>query len=364
VKPNSMKKILITTTESLHGWEIEEYLKPVFASVVIGTNVFSDISASFTDFFGGRSESYERKLQLVKDNAINILTSKALELGANCLLGLKVDMDEISGKNSQMFMITAYATAVIAKNLTSSKSLISVKNVDKSTVTDKATLIKMLKDFSNPKYQLTTGNITLATAYKADEFKDHFFDRLKKQFKSSYEDSATKNKVLKTFLDYFVSLDTTVSKSIFYNGLLVEPDSLVIENLSEVIVQVDLVDYKLILNLLGAEEFFKRKVALKILMGDKPFYTIDDIAELKIVVNKVEKSFPEQALRSMKKSGFLTVEREVWTCECSKTNEAGDMYCSNCYKDIYGFKQDDIKPQTVIDSLTNKVEALQQVFSR
>jgi uncharacterized protein YbjQ (UPF0145 family) len=46
-----MKKILITTTESLHGWEIDTYLKPVFASVVIGANAFSDISASLTDVY-------------------------------------------------------------------------------------------------------------------------------------------------------------------------------------------------------------------------------------------------------------------------------------------------------------------------
>ncbi|WP_312190918.1 heavy metal-binding domain-containing protein [Sphingobacterium sp.] len=35
----------------------------IAANVVIGTNVFSDIGASYVDFFGGRSTSYEKKMQ-------------------------------------------------------------------------------------------------------------------------------------------------------------------------------------------------------------------------------------------------------------------------------------------------------------
>ncbi|WP_409049502.1 heavy metal-binding domain-containing protein [Sphingobacterium sp. BIGb0116] len=36
---------------------------PIAANVVIGTTVFSDIGASYVDFFGGRSTSYEKKMQ-------------------------------------------------------------------------------------------------------------------------------------------------------------------------------------------------------------------------------------------------------------------------------------------------------------
>jgi len=36
---------------------------PIAANVVIGTNIFSDIGASYVDFFGGRSTSYEKNMQ-------------------------------------------------------------------------------------------------------------------------------------------------------------------------------------------------------------------------------------------------------------------------------------------------------------
>jgi uncharacterized protein YbjQ (UPF0145 family) len=143
-----MRKILITTTDSLYGWEIETYIKPVFASVVIGANAFADIGAAFTDFFGGRSGNYEKRLQLIKDNAIAILTSKATELGANCILALKIDMDEISGKGTQMFMITACGTAVVARNSKNQTEHNQSIQIDKEHVKEKANIIRLAQKFS------------------------------------------------------------------------------------------------------------------------------------------------------------------------------------------------------------------------
>ncbi|WP_376781296.1 heavy metal-binding domain-containing protein [Sphingobacterium multivorum] len=36
---------------------------PIATNVVIGTKIFSDIGASYVDFFGGRSTSYEKEMQ-------------------------------------------------------------------------------------------------------------------------------------------------------------------------------------------------------------------------------------------------------------------------------------------------------------
>ena len=55
--------MIVTTTNSIEGREISRYNDPIAANVVIGTNIFSDIGASYVDFFGGRSTSYEKKMQ-------------------------------------------------------------------------------------------------------------------------------------------------------------------------------------------------------------------------------------------------------------------------------------------------------------
>ncbi len=45
--------MIVTTTNSIEGREISRYNDPIAANVVIGTTVFSDIGASYVDFFGG-----------------------------------------------------------------------------------------------------------------------------------------------------------------------------------------------------------------------------------------------------------------------------------------------------------------------
>jgi len=44
-----MHKVITTTTDTLDGWIIEEYHEPITANVVVGSNVFSDMAASWTD---------------------------------------------------------------------------------------------------------------------------------------------------------------------------------------------------------------------------------------------------------------------------------------------------------------------------
>ncbi|WP_367332268.1 heavy metal-binding domain-containing protein [Sphingobacterium multivorum] len=52
-----------TPINSIEGREISRYNDPIAANVVIGTTAFSEIGASYVDFFGGRSTSYENKMQ-------------------------------------------------------------------------------------------------------------------------------------------------------------------------------------------------------------------------------------------------------------------------------------------------------------
>lgn len=52
----------ITTTNSVEGYSIIEYKGIVFGEVISGVDFLRDIAAGFTNFFGGRSKSYEGEL--------------------------------------------------------------------------------------------------------------------------------------------------------------------------------------------------------------------------------------------------------------------------------------------------------------
>lgn len=109
--------MIITSTNEIKDYKIERYLGLVNVNVVVGVNFFSDFFASITDVFGGYSTEYQSKLDKIYTDALNSLEIKARALQANAILGVHFDFDEISGKGKQMFMVTAYGTAVKATEI-------------------------------------------------------------------------------------------------------------------------------------------------------------------------------------------------------------------------------------------------------
>ena len=73
----STQSVLVSTTPRLEGWEITEYLGVVSAHVVAGTNIFSDIAASWRDVFGGQSKSYKKQLEQINDGVVDELREEA-----------------------------------------------------------------------------------------------------------------------------------------------------------------------------------------------------------------------------------------------------------------------------------------------
>jgi uncharacterized protein YbjQ (UPF0145 family) len=104
-------RFIISTTERIENGIIRQYIDVICSNIVVGTNIFSDFAASFSDFFGGKSESYRRKLEYIYNEASKDLKNKAIRIGANAIIGFKVDFDEISGKDKSMFMVSVSGTA-------------------------------------------------------------------------------------------------------------------------------------------------------------------------------------------------------------------------------------------------------------
>ena len=103
--------MIITTTNSVEGKRILEYYGIVFGEVVSGVNFVRDFAASITDFFGGRSNSYEDELINAREAALREMASRAQALGANAVVGVDLDY-EVLGQSNGMLMVTASGTAV------------------------------------------------------------------------------------------------------------------------------------------------------------------------------------------------------------------------------------------------------------
>ena len=103
--------MILTTTPTLEGQPIKQYLGIVTSETIIGANAIKDFMAGLTDFFGGRSSTYEKVLIEAKDSALAELQQRAAQKGANAIVGIDLDYETV-GANGGMLMVTASGTAV------------------------------------------------------------------------------------------------------------------------------------------------------------------------------------------------------------------------------------------------------------
>jgi len=103
--------MIITTTNTVEGRTIAEYKGIVFGEVISGVNFIKDFAAGLSNFFGGRSSTYEDELIQDRENALREMEDRARSLGADAVVAVDVDY-EVLGADNGMLMVTVSGTAV------------------------------------------------------------------------------------------------------------------------------------------------------------------------------------------------------------------------------------------------------------
>ncbi len=106
--------MIITTTPQIEGRRITQYKGIVFGEVISGVNFIKDIAAGLSNFFGGRSGSYEGELIEAREKALREMERRAADLGANAVVAVDIDY-EVLGQGGNMLMVTACGTAVVVE---------------------------------------------------------------------------------------------------------------------------------------------------------------------------------------------------------------------------------------------------------
>ena len=104
--------MIVTTTPSIEGRKITQYLGIVCGEAVVGANMFRDLFAKVRDIVGGRSGAYENVLADAREQALREMTEAAQKLGANAVIGVDLDY-EVVGETGSMLMVTTSGTAVV-----------------------------------------------------------------------------------------------------------------------------------------------------------------------------------------------------------------------------------------------------------
>ena len=360
------KDVLVITSSSIEGYKVKKYLKPVTAHIVAGTNLFSDFLGGLTDVFGGRSNAYQKQLQSLYNEAIEQVKYAAYQLGGNCIIGLSIDMDEISGKSKSMFMLTAIGTAVIIDENFNHNS-----NLPKTDDNFEIVSLEKLAYLRNKKKIIDLANSdTLVLDENTWNFLitnqiDELFSFLMKRFSIEVsKDEQYPNRDKTTFyiwhFNYIETLQDHKKTQLLYNAIKTEPSDLAALKLCKIIDELNLFDFSGIMELLQDNNFQIQKRGLQLAVCDKIFYRKQDIEDLKNIKIVIQETFKERGTRSMLKQ-LLSKEKEVWLCECKSTNII-ESYCPSCYKDIYGFKKSEMNPLNAIDIISTKIDLISETI--
>ena len=341
-----MREMIITTTSAINGVQIEKYLGLVTSNLVIGTNVFSDFVASFSDFFGGMSGSYRNQLDLLYKRAVDDLTSKAKKLRADAILGVKIDFDEISGQGKSMFMVSITGTAV--RFVSNSINNSTAEAISLSRLQEERFLYRWKKRNVEDEITVSDWDIILDNNLKqlASDLYQHYL------IVRSYGDESSVQTVDK-FLQFMSMLDYNEAVNIVYQNY--EQYRKVANKL---IKKYNLFSSIEVLNLLNDN---KIDCAIELLQYDKNEYTNEDINLMKNIISTID-NLPDIGKVESVKSGILSSKKEdKYVCQCGRVNPIDMEYCANCSKNKKGLLE---RQSEIVELFREKVSVLEHIVNK
>lgn len=340
------QKIIITTTNSIEGTEIEKYFDLISTNVVLGTNVFSDIGASFSDFFGGTSDLYQTKLERIYKVALDKLRQKAKNINANGIIGVNIDFDEVSGGGKSMFMISITGMAVRLKtiekpNLNDDNKRTSVSPEEVENVVTKLKIISKTKT----KIPLLDEEWEILLENTIDEILPDLLDEYLTAFKD-YPNPVTdfQKRLRKFFPLYLRQLDSEVVSKVLYQKIL--ENNLIINTLLK---ESESFNPKLTLDILKGG---KISSGIATLVAHKRFYSREDLNVMNEILNYISE-IPNTGKIDIVKG--LLGAKEKYICENNHNNDPNEQFCDNCGKNIKGLTKSEVG---VIKDLEIKVKGL------
>lgn len=272
-------------------------------------------------------------------------------------------MDEISGKGKSMFMLTAIGTAVVIekeeKQNSISKTSEKFENVGVERINNLRQRNRIIEKANNENLTYNDEIWSFITLNQVDEI----FPLLIKYYSGiivNFEIMKDPYELFnKNFISYIDALEEDKKISLLYDQIEVEKNAQVALYLSKVIKELNLFDFERNIRLLMNPIFEKQKVGLRIATYDKLFYNKIDVENLDKTKAYIISNFKERGEKSTKKQLLSSKEKEVWTCECSKTNDLGE-YCSDCKKDIFGFKKNEIRPEEIVKYIEEKMNLIKE----
>ena len=101
--------MLVTSTPSMEGKQIQSYLGIVMGSTVRARHIGTDILSTQKNLFGGEIKSYSILITQARKEAMERRVANAEEMGADAVVNFRFETSTIAAAASE---VIAYGTAV------------------------------------------------------------------------------------------------------------------------------------------------------------------------------------------------------------------------------------------------------------
>ena len=108
----SINPKLVTTAFELPGLRIVRNIGLVRGIVVRSRSIVGNIGAALQSLVGGNITLYTELCEKARDDAFRLMLQHAVEHGANAVIGMRYDANEVADGITE---VLAYGTAVVAE---------------------------------------------------------------------------------------------------------------------------------------------------------------------------------------------------------------------------------------------------------
>ena len=105
--------MMISTADTIPGKRIVKVLGLARGNTIRARHIGKDILAVFKNLVGGEVEEYTKMLAESREQAIDRMTERAVELGANAIVAMRLGTSNVMQGAAEM---VAYGTAVIVED--------------------------------------------------------------------------------------------------------------------------------------------------------------------------------------------------------------------------------------------------------
>lgn len=336
---------------------VEKYYGLITANQVAGTGFFSDLTASFSDLFGGNSGVYRESLNELCKDVTDRLKAKARDMGANAILGVSINYDSISAKNTSMFMVSIQGTAVKLSAPVEESQVLAENEITFEMLSVEYFKKKILRKIKSnvaldqDEWQYVQKKPVPALFEPLYEYYIKCRDAkpatvaagaLVEPVRPAWAKAGVQN-----YIKFLYSLNYQDAVEYAYRDAT---------TFKHVIQQNKLFNAKKILEVAKQG---KLEDALSLLFVEKPSYNDVDLEEMKTLRYYLN-HLPEVGKKETVKGGLFSSDTIKFVCTCGCKNAPNEPYCTQCGKNMQGItkqQEEDIKQfGELVDTLNDLIK--------